>query len=240
MRKNIELRALIRRRTQPIQSTEIDPNARLERAKAIATIFSAIAIPIVLTVAGYYIQRQLASEGLKKDYVGIAAGILKDNPANQEPELRAWAVAVLDVNSPIPFSKKAKEGLRTGLPVVVPGPAWLGPPDECRKPSSKRTVLEEFHKLSKTANASQPDVVIQQFVQFIDLVVKQEEGVLRDRSKLECIQKWTSQMEQSDIDYRKSIGALSSKSVYEEIRRESAASAAVAASRAKSASASKP
>src|ERR1035437_9012527 len=83
----------------------------LERAKNMATIFSAIAIPIVLTIAGYLIQRQLTDDSLKKDYVGIATGILKENPANQEPDLRTWAVKVLDENSPVPFSKKAKESL---------------------------------------------------------------------------------------------------------------------------------
>ena len=68
---------------------------KYEAAKNIATIFSAIAIPVVLTIAGYYIQRQLADDGLKKDYVGIAASILKENPANQEPDLRKWATRLL-------------------------------------------------------------------------------------------------------------------------------------------------
>ncbi len=56
----------------------------LERTKNVATIISAIAIPIVQAIAGYFVQ----NEGLKKDYVGIAAGILKEDATKQEPELR--------------------------------------------------------------------------------------------------------------------------------------------------------
>jgi len=67
-----------------------------------------VAIPIVLAIGGYFIQRQLADEGLKKDYVSIAAGILKENAAGQEADLRKWAVEILETNSPVPFTSNAK------------------------------------------------------------------------------------------------------------------------------------
>ncbi|MCD6672152.1 MAG: hypothetical protein LT106_04790 [Burkholderiaceae bacterium] len=62
-----------------------------ERAKNIATIVSAIAIPIVLAIVGYFVQRELSNEGLKKDYVGIAAGILKEYLEGGFREARAGA-----------------------------------------------------------------------------------------------------------------------------------------------------
>ena len=65
------------------QKTYSSVDRKLERAKTYATIFSAIAIPVVLTISGYFIQRQLASEGLRKDYVGIATAILKEKPEGQ-------------------------------------------------------------------------------------------------------------------------------------------------------------
>jgi hypothetical protein len=206
-----------------------DPSANLERAKSLATIFSAVAIPIVLTVAGYFIQKQLANDGLKKDYVGIAAGILKENPANQEPELRAWAISVLDDNSPIPFSKKAKEGLLTGLPIVVPGPAWIGPPDDCRTPVKKRTVLDEFHKLNISNTTTAPEV-IEKLAAFVDVVIKQEKEVSLAFLRLECLQNWTKVEEESDIRYRQEIGAPSSKSIVEEYRQKKVQATAAAAS----------
>jgi hypothetical protein len=84
----------------------------LSRAESVSKILSSIAIPIVLAVVGYYVQRQIADEGLKKDYVAIAAGILKDSPKAQDAALRNWAVQMLDSNSPIRFTPEAKASLR--------------------------------------------------------------------------------------------------------------------------------
>jgi hypothetical protein len=194
----------------------------LERAKNIATIFSAIAIPIVLTIAGYLIQRQLADDSLKKDYVGIATGILKENPANQEPELRTWAVKVLDENSPVPFSKKAKESLFSGTGA---GPAWIGPPEICRKLPGKRTFDQDLRKLVTEIESGNGtvEVLVEKMRSFIEKVTAQEDDVRHTRSNMECVLKWVDVMEQSDIDFRKAIGAPSSKSILEQLTKERAA-----------------
>ena len=199
-----------------------------ERAKNLATIVSAIAIPIVLALAGYFVQRELSNEGLKKDYVGIAAGILKEDAAKQEPELRTWAVKVLDDNSPVPFSKKAKEGLIAGAPVIFPGPAWLSPPVKCRVPPAKRTVHEALSKLSKEAVGLDQRELLLRMQNFVDVVVKQEEVALETAARLECLQKWVIVEEKMDIEYRERIGAPSSKSIYEQIARETAAASSSA------------
>lgn len=210
---------------------------KFERAKNLATIVSAVAIPIVLALAGYFVQRELSNEGLKKDYVGIAAGILKEDAAKQEPELRAWAVKVLDDNSPVPFSKKAKEGLISGSPVVVPGLAWLSPPEKCRRPPPKRTVYEELSKLSKESAGLDQRELLLRMQDFVGVVVKQEAAALETAAHLECLQKWVAGEENMDIEYREQIGAPSSKSVYEQIAREKAAASSLAkASNAASAS----
>lgn len=194
-----------------------------ERAKNLATIVSALAIPIVLALAGYFVQRQLSNEGLKKDYVSIAAGILKEDAAKQEPELRTWAVKVLDDNSPVPFSKKVKEGLISGSPVVVSGPAWLNPPEKCLRPPAKRTVYQELSKLSKEAEGLDERQLLLRMQDFIDVVVKQEQAALETAVRLECLQKWVIVEEKMDIEYRQRIGAPSRKSVYEQIAREKTA-----------------
>lgn len=205
-------------------------DATLERAKNLATIVSAIAIPIVLAIAGYFVQRELSNEGLKKDYVGIAAGILKEDATKQEPELRTWAVKVLDDNSPVPFSKKAKEGLISGFTVIVQGPAWLGPPEKCRRPPPKRTVYAELSKLSKEAEGLDQRQLLLRMQDFVDVVVKQEESALETTALLECLQKWVTVQEKMDIEYRERIGAPSSKSEYEQLAREKAAAASAPAS----------
>ena len=197
----------------------------LERAKNMATIFSAIAIPIVLTIAGYLIQRQLTDDSLKKDYVGIATGILKENPANQEPDLRTWAVKVLDENSPVPFSKKAKESLFSGAGASA-GPAWLGPPEACRKLPGKRTFTSDLNKLvDDVQKGSQTgEDVAEKMRVFIEKMTRQELDVSHTRANLECVLRWVDFSEQADIDFRKAMGAPSSKAIFEQFDRERAAS----------------
>ncbi len=194
-----------------------------ERAKNIATILSAIAIPIILTIAGYFIQRQISDDGLKKDYVAIAANILKEDPKNQEPDLRVWAVKVLDDNSPVPFSNKAKEGLMSGIPVIVPGPAWLGPLSVCRIPPKERDILKEYQRLTEDVNQLDHDEAVEEMIKFIEKTVESETEVQIMRWNLMCLQDWVDHEEESDIKYRESIGATSSKSVFEESLKEKAA-----------------
>ena len=199
----------------------------LERAKNLATIVSALAIPIVLAVAGYFVQRELSNEGLKKDYVGIAAGILKEDSSKQEPDLRSWAVKVLDDNSPVPFSKKAKEGLRTGAPIVLPGPAWLGPPKPCREPvKTRRVLLTNFEKLSREAGSLDQKELTKRLVDFSELAVKEESVSAETAARLRCLQDWVTYEEKADIEYRERIGAPSSNSIFEQLQREKATSAA--------------
>lgn len=206
-----------------VQVPKVQALDSLERVKNLATIFSAIAIPIVLTIAGYFIQRQLADDSLKKDYVGIAAGILKENPTGQEPELRAWAVRVLDENSPLPFSQKAREGLRVG-PVVVPPPIYIGPPEACLTPPPPRNGYAALQRLSDEVDGGKALTGVR-LADFIDAVVQDMGTAAAMAIQLKCLIDWARQEEQADIEFRKRIGAPSSKSVLEQLRREAAASA---------------
>jgi hypothetical protein len=88
------------------------PTTQLQRWQAVASIVGSLAVPVVIAIAGYFIQKQLANEGLRKDYVQIAVTVLNQEPAKQESELRLWAIAVLEANSPIPFTSAVRDGLR--------------------------------------------------------------------------------------------------------------------------------
>lgn|GEM_PF-5234392 len=83
----------------------------LEKAQSISTILSAIAIPIVLALTGYAVQRSIAEDGIKKDYLAMAVAMLRDSDKNLDPELRSWATAVVSRFSPVPFSSSAEEKL---------------------------------------------------------------------------------------------------------------------------------
>lgn len=214
---------------------------KLERVQALASIASSIAIPVVLAVIGYLVQRQLANEGLKKDYVSIAVGILNNTAPSQEPDLRKWAVTVLDANSPIPFSAKAKEVLEKGptIPVVVAPPAIPTPPDVCMEPVKDRKIYAAYGALAKKAErAKDQKALLQAMLDFSELVRNEEAEAMRAVNELQCMQRWARDLNEGDEALRKKMGFESSKSVYERLNRERAASAA-AASATSSASAVK-
>jgi hypothetical protein len=88
-------------------------NDRLEFWKQLAQIGSAVAVPVVLALIGYFVQSSLADAGLKKDYVQMALGVLKEQPTKENEQLRHWAISVLDKNSPVPIPATLKSQLAT-------------------------------------------------------------------------------------------------------------------------------
>lgn len=194
---------------------------KLERIQAIASIASSIALPLMLAIIGYLLQRQIADEGLKKDYVSIAAGILKEDPGKQEPDLRQWAVLVLDTNSPIPFSNKAKDGLLKGSPLAMAGPPLLQLSDVCMQTPKKRTVLKEAAELVRLLDQN-PDSesAREPMFKFIDVVMKEEPAVLKDIGHLECMQFWGRKVVELDNSWRTAIGAEDSKTTFEKPHKE--------------------
>jgi hypothetical protein len=80
---------------------------RLARFETIAKIASYIVTPIAIAMTGWWVQSSVAEAGIKKDYVGMAMGILKDKSA--DTQLIAWASEVVRVNSPTPLSNELQE-----------------------------------------------------------------------------------------------------------------------------------
>lgn len=80
---------------------------RLEKGALIAQIFSLVAIPIVLAAVGYLVQRTLQNQQIERDYVNLAVSMLKSNVKDDTPpELKAWAVRLLNKNSPVPLDQE--------------------------------------------------------------------------------------------------------------------------------------
>lgn len=190
-------RESIRRvRTQrSADETNPHPSETLDRWKSIASIASAIAIPFVLAIVGYFIQRQLANEGLKKDYVSIATSILKESSVNQEPELRRWAVTMLDANSPIPFSTKAKEGLERGIYISVAPPRIPDAPELCMNAPRGAKVMPLVNALSKKAPGSLPELA-NEYDKFVRVAIAAEAEAMEDRVALTCLQNYSRLVKQ--------------------------------------------
>ena len=82
----------------------------LDTAERISRMASIAALPIILAIGGWVIQRQLQNRTVSRDYVQLALTILQ-NPDQSKvaPELREWAVELLNANSPT----KLKAGFPT-------------------------------------------------------------------------------------------------------------------------------
>ena len=92
-----------------------DPKSRLENIESLSKIASAIAIPIVIAVGGWWIQGSLSTQAVSKDYVNMALSLLQKKPeTDQERELRDWAVDLLNDNAPTKLPPKTKEDLKSG------------------------------------------------------------------------------------------------------------------------------
>jgi hypothetical protein len=88
----------------------------LDTAERILKLASAAAIPVVLAVGGWVIQRQLQNRKISRDYVRLALAILQNRDRSQVPaELREWAVDLLNENSPTKLNAKALESLKIGI-----------------------------------------------------------------------------------------------------------------------------
>jgi hypothetical protein len=93
----------------------------LDTVERISRTASIAAIPIVLAVGGWVIQRQLQNQTLSRDYVQLALTILQ-NPDQSKvpPELREWAVDLLNDNSPTKLNQTAVDRLKSGAVSLAP------------------------------------------------------------------------------------------------------------------------
>lgn len=98
-----------------------DQNTFLMKAQSISAILSAVAIPIVLALSGYAVQQSIAEDGIKKDYLTLAVGMLKTDGDKLDPDLKKWASAVITKFSPVPFEGPAEKlGYAIAISPAIP------------------------------------------------------------------------------------------------------------------------
>lgn len=147
----------------------------LNKFQTLATIISLLATPIIVAVVGWNVQSSISNESIKKDYVQIAIEILKSPEKQKDDEMRKWAVAVLDKNSPIPFSKDLRNNLEKGAQRIYA--PFMSPPDLLMAPP----LLIEPPKGRSFGDTT--------------LALVETVGRCRENSlKLELLQKWNREM----------------------------------------------
>ena len=96
------------------------PGGVLDAIERISRMASIAAIPVVLAIGGWIIQRQLQNQTVSRDYVQLALTILQSpDQSKVPPELREWAVDLLSDNSPTKLNAKAVANLKSGT-VILP------------------------------------------------------------------------------------------------------------------------
>ena len=60
------------------------------RAESFSKVLSAIAIPIVIAVGGWWIQNSITKQSISKDYVALAIGVLEKPKTDVDQSLRDW------------------------------------------------------------------------------------------------------------------------------------------------------
>src|SRR5215831_4229757 len=87
----------------------------LDTVEKLSRILSIAAIPVVIAIGGWLIQRQLQDQTIRRDYVQLSLSILQNpDPSKVSPEIRNWAVDLLDANSPTKLSPEAIQKLKSG------------------------------------------------------------------------------------------------------------------------------
>lgn len=97
---------------------------KLSRLLVLSQIFSILAIPVVLALVGFWVQRSLQEQQIKRDYVSLAVSLLlpkKEGEKETTPELRSWATELLNDSSPVKLSKEQSQSLRRNGLSLQPG-----------------------------------------------------------------------------------------------------------------------
>ena len=102
-----------------------------------------MAVPVVLGIAGFFVQKAVQGETIKRDYVSLAITLLapqkKDDPQTST-ELKQWAIRLLNESSPVKLTAREIDSIdKQGLPRFSFGTDNTSNPD----PEMIRKITEE-------------------------------------------------------------------------------------------------
>jgi hypothetical protein len=118
------------------EKTPERPN-KLQVLTALATAASLVLIPLVLAFVGNKYSNATKEKEIRARFLELAVGILNKPDSTGDPEIRRWAVKVIDRYSEVPFSDSARTLLVGGASIASSGPRieTIGPrPTRCTIP----------------------------------------------------------------------------------------------------------
>jgi hypothetical protein len=125
------------------------------RLETISRILSIAAIPIVVALGGWLVQRQLQKQSVSKDYVQLAVSILREPDSSKvSGELRGWAVDLLNAYSAVKLSGAVSKVLKAGEAVLPPLEGFAASPSPALTPeldNVMQTALTSFQTFLQDA-----------------------------------------------------------------------------------------
>jgi len=92
----------------------------LQKLLVSSQIIAALAVPVILALIGFGVQRAIQGDTIKRDYVNLAISLLtpkKDDDPQTSPELKNWAIRLLNENSPVKLTAPEIDSIKQqGLP----------------------------------------------------------------------------------------------------------------------------
>ena len=101
-----------------------EPSGSWDVVERITRMVSLLAIPVVIAIVGALIQTSVAKRSVSQQYVQVAVSILTSRE-KVDPNLRSWAVDLLDANSPTPLGDTVKRKLKEGSVTLPSEPNQL-------------------------------------------------------------------------------------------------------------------
>lgn len=113
-------------------------------------IFSALALPIVLAVLGYWFNDSLKSRELNVKYVEIAVNVLSQPPSEETKSLRQWAITLINQHAAVKIDDNLRDILVNDE--ALPANVLSSPKRGFKEVAGKRIVDKII--ISDTQNAN--------------------------------------------------------------------------------------
>jgi hypothetical protein len=124
--------------------SNVTPKDIWDKLDVLSRVTSAIAIPAVIAIGGWYIQSATTRQSISKDYVTLAISILEKPKSKEDSGLRVWAVDLLNDNAPTKLPADTLAQLRSGsltLPSGAPQLALFSTERDARAHCPSDTVV---------------------------------------------------------------------------------------------------
>jgi len=126
-----------------------------DRVETVSRTLSIAAIPVLLAVVGWLVQRQIQKQSVGKDYVQLAVSILREPDSSKvNPELRGWAVDLLNAYSVVKLSDAVSTVLKAGQATLPPLEGFAATPSPALTPELQektQSALTTFQQYLKEA-----------------------------------------------------------------------------------------